>query len=187
MKKTIFLASAALAVIVLAARFADKATRLPRKAAAAKADHANASIPAPDVTLKDLDGRDVSLAAYKGQVVLVNFWATWCDPCRVEIPWLIEMQEKYGAKGFTVLGVAMDDEGKSVVAPFVQKERFDVNGGKQAMNYPILIGNDSAAEKFGGLLGYPTSVLIGRDGKQIKRITGLISYDEISSTIQSQL
>jgi hypothetical protein len=83
--------------------------------------------------------------------------------------------------------VAMDDEGKSVVAPFVQKERFDVNGTKSQMNYPILMGNDAAADKFGGLLGYPTSVLIGRDGKQIKRITGLISYEEISKAIESQL
>ena len=66
---------------------------------------------------KDLDGKEVSLEDYKGKVVLVNFWATWCEPCRVEIPWLIEMQQKYGSKGFTVLGVAMDEEGKSVVSP----------------------------------------------------------------------
>jgi hypothetical protein len=85
------------------------------------------------------------------------------------------------------LGVAMDDEGRSIVAPWVQKERFDVNGTKSQMNYPIVIGNEAAADKFGGLFGYPTSVLISRDGKQIKRITGLISYDEISKTIESQL
>jgi thiol-disulfide isomerase/thioredoxin len=138
--------------------------------------------------LKDLDGKDVSLADLKGKVVLVNFWATWCEPCRVEIPWLIEMQQKYGAKGFTVLGVAMDDEGRSVVAPFVQKERFEVTGGNNAqMNYPIVIGNDAAADKFGGLFGYPTSVLIDKDGKQIKRITGIISEDEISKLIEAQL
>ena len=111
-----------------------------------------AAEPAPDLTLKDLDGKDVSLAQYKGKVVLVNFWATWCEPCRVEIPWLIEMQQKYGAQGFTILGVAMDDEGHSIVAPWVQKERFDVNGDKSPMNYPIVIGNDAAADKFGGLI-----------------------------------
>jgi thiol-disulfide isomerase/thioredoxin len=190
MKKTVVVSIAVLAVIVIAAYFADKATRLPRKANAAsatKAEIPSTGVAAPEVTLKDLEGKDVSLAQYKGKVVLVNFWATWCDPCRFEIPWLIDMQDKYGAQGFTVLGVAMDDEGKSVVAPFVQKERFDVNGAKSQMNYPILIGNDAAADKFGGLLGYPTSVLIGRDGKQIKRITGLISYEEISKAIESQL
>src|ERR1043165_4244253 len=98
-------------------------------------------------------GKDITEADFKGKVVLVNFWATWCEPCRVEIPWLIEMQQKYGSKGFTVLGVAMDEEGKSVVSPFVAKEQFDVSGQKQTMSYPILLGNDQIADKFGGLLG----------------------------------
>ncbi len=187
MKKTVLIAVAVIAVIVVGAHFADKATRLPKTAAGAKVPGTGAGTPAPDLTLKDLNGKDVSLAQLKGKVVLVNFWATWCEPCRVEIPWLIEMQQKYGAQGFTVLGVAMDDEGKSVVAPFVEKERFEVNGAKSQMNYPIVLGNDAAADKFGGLLGYPTSVLISRDGKQIKRITGIISKDEISQTIESQL
>src|ERR1700680_419569 len=171
--------------------YADKKTRVSSNVAiAARKDYSpdkSIGTPAPEVHFKDLDGKDASLGDYNGKVVLVNFWATWCDPCREEIPWLIDMQQKYGAKGFTVLGIAMDEEGKSVVAPFVQKERFDVNGAKSQMNYPILIGNDAAADKFGGLLGYPTSVLIGRDDKQIKRITGLISYDEISKAIESQL
>src|SRR5208282_5819383 len=143
--------------------------------ASGKSDAKSGSLKsAPAVTFKDLQGNNVPLSSLKGKVVLVNFWATWCDPCRVEIPWLIDMQQKYGAKGFTVLGVAMDDEGRSVVAPFVQKEKFEITGGESQMNYPIVIGNDAAADKFGGLLGYPTSVLIGRDGKVIKRITGLI-------------
>jgi thiol-disulfide isomerase/thioredoxin len=190
MKKSALIVVAILAVIVVSAHYADKATRLQRTSSsvsAAKMDSPDAGKDAPDVTLKDLDGKDVSIAQYKGKIVLVNFWATWCEPCKVEIPWLIEMQQRYGAKGFTVLGVAMDDEGRSVVAPFVQKEHFDVNSGSSHMNYPIVIGNDAAADKFGGLLGYPTSVLIGRDGKVIKRITGLISLDEISKTIESQL
>jgi hypothetical protein len=86
-----------------------------------------------------------------------------------------------------VLGLAMDEEGKSVVAPFVAKERFDVNGHQLPISYPILIGNDATKEKFGGLLGYPSSVLISRDGKQIQRITGVISYEEITKAIKSQL
>src|SRR5215470_15337108 len=187
MKKTVLTVIAVLAVIVVAAHYADKATRLSTKGSSARADNPHGGKPAPDVTFKDLEGKDINLEQYRGKVVLVNFWATWCDPCRVEIPWLIEMQRKYSAKGFTVLGIAMDDEGKSVVAPFVQKERFDVNGSKSQMNYPIVLGNDAIADKFGGLLGYPTSVLINRDGKQIKRITGLMSYEEISKTIESQL
>jgi len=139
------------------------------------------------VHFKDLDGKDVALADFSGKVVLVNFWATWCDPCRTEIPWLIEMQKKYADKGFTVLGVAMDEEGKSVVAPFVAREHFDVSGQQLPMSYPIVLGTDAIADKFGGLLGYPTSILISRNGKQVKRITGLISSEEISHAIESQL
>jgi cytochrome c biogenesis protein CcmG/thiol:disulfide interchange protein DsbE len=190
MKKTVLIVIGVLIVIVVAAHFADKATRLPRGPQAAnevKADTAEIGKPAPDLTLKNLDGKDVSIAEYKGKVVLVNFWATWCDPCREEIPWLIEMQEKYQSRGFTVLGLAMDEEGKSVVAPFVAKEHFDVNGTASPMNYPILIGDEAAGDKFGGLFGLPTSVLIDRDGKQIKRITGIISYADITKLIEAKL
>jgi thiol-disulfide isomerase/thioredoxin len=187
LKKSLLVIIAVIAVIA-ATYLADRATRQPRtgmlKVATA---NSAAPVPAPDVTLKDLDGKDLSLAQYKGKVVLVNFWATWCEPCQVEIPWLIEIQQKYAAKGFTVLGIAMDEEGARVVTPWVQKERFDVNGSKSQMNYPIVIGNDAAADKFGGLLGYPTSLLVTRDGKIVKRITGLISYDEITKSIESQL
>jgi cytochrome c-type biogenesis protein len=180
-------------VLIIGTHFVDKATVSQPKAATvsagAQSDDPDAHTPAvaPDLTLKDLDGKDVSLASFRGKVVLVNFWATWCDPCRVEIPWLIDMQGKYSPKGFTVLGIAMDEEGKKEVAPFVAKERFDVNGQKLPMSYPIVLGNEEAADKFGGLFGYPTSVLISRDGKVIKRITGLISYEEISKAIESQL
>jgi thiol-disulfide isomerase/thioredoxin len=191
LKKSLLVIIAVVAVIA-ATYLADRATRQPRKGALSvsagnSTGSPKAPKPAPELTLKDLDGKDLSLTQYKGKVVLVNFWATWCEPCQVEIPWLIEMQQKYAAQGFTVLGIAMDEEGASVVTPWVQKERFDVNGAKSQMNYPIVIGNDAAADKFGGLLGYPTSVLITRDGKIVKRITGIISYEEISKSIESQL
>jgi thiol-disulfide isomerase/thioredoxin len=177
----------AVVAVITATYLADRATRQPKSGVAKAAFNGAAAKPAPDLTLKDLGGKDLSLAQYKGKVVLVNFWATWCEPCQIEIPWLIEMQQKYAAKGFTVLGIAMDEEGASVVTPWVNKERFDVNGSQSQMNYPIVIGDDAAADKFGGLLGYPTSVLINRDGKIVKRITGIISYDEISKSIESQL
>ncbi len=191
MKKTLLVIVTVLALVV-GTYFADKVTRVKAKTAVPgetvmKADNPKADLPEPELTLKDLDGKDVSLSEYKGKVVLVNFWATWCEPCRIEIPWLIEMQQKYGPKGFVILGIALDEEGKSVVAPFVSKERFDVNGSKLPMSYKILIGNDDAADKFGGLFGYPTSILISRDGRQIKRVTGIISEDEMSKIIESQL
>jgi cytochrome c biogenesis protein CcmG/thiol:disulfide interchange protein DsbE len=170
--------------------YADKATRKKASDVAAGVPQdpsKSVGLPAPDFTLKDLNGKEVSLADYKGKVVLVNFWATWCTPCLGEIPELIEMQQKYGPKGFVILGLAMDDEGKSVVAPWVEKMRFDVNGQKLPMNYPILLANEDTATKFGGLIGYPTSVLVTKDGKQLKRVTGPISADEFSKAIESHL
>ncbi len=162
MKKVILIISTVL-VLIVATVYADRATRVKVK------------VPSNN-TVQAKDAPDSKLAPE----VLVNFWATWCDPCFVEIPWLIEMQQKYEAKGFTVLGISMDEEGKSAVVPFIAKERFNVNGQKLPMNYPIVIGSDEVADKFGGLLGYPTSFLISRDGKIVKKVQGLISYEELT-------
>jgi cytochrome c biogenesis protein CcdA/thiol-disulfide isomerase/thioredoxin len=176
--------------LIVATYFADRATRVKATGPGKNTGQDNARTvgqPAPEVTLKDLDGKDATLAQFRGKVVLVNFWATWCEPCYVEIPWLIEIQQKYADKGFTILGVDVDDEGKAAVVPFVAKERFSVNGQKRPMNYPILLGNDATADKFGGLLGYPTSFLISRDGKIVKKVQGLISFEELTKAIESQL
>src|SRR5258707_2127402 len=189
MKKVILIISTVL-VLIVATVYADRPTRVNVKVQAnttVKTNDAPDIKSAPEVAFKDLDGKTATLDQYKGKVVLINFWATWCDPCYIEIPWLIEMQQKYGAKGFTVLGVWMDDEGKAAVAPFLAKERFNVNGQKLPMNYPIVLGNDDVATKFGGLLGYPTSFLISKDGKEIKKIQGLIPFEEITNAIESQL
>jgi len=177
-------------VLIVATVYADRATRVSSRIPDLNSEQSSAKSdikPAPSVTFKNLDGADVTLAQYKGTVVLVNFWATWCDPCYVEIPWLIEMQQKYAAKGFTILGVSMDEEGKTAVVPFLAKERFNVNGQKLPMNYPIVIGSDDVADKFGGLLGYPTSFLISKDGKIVKKVQGLVSYEELTKAIEAQL
>jgi len=177
-------------VLIVATVYADRATRVSSRVPDLNTEQTSTKSdikPAPAVTFKNLDGADVTLAQYKGTVVLVNFWATWCDPCYIEIPWLIEMQQKYAARGFTILGVSMDEEGKTAVVPFLAKERFNVNGQKLPMNYPILIGNDDVADKFGGLLGYPTSFLISKDGKIVKKVQGLVSYDELTKEIEAQL
>jgi thiol-disulfide isomerase/thioredoxin len=141
----------------------------------------------PDVTFKNLQGQDVTLASLKGKVVLVNFWATWCAPCRGEIPILIGLQNKYSSKGFTLLGAAMDDEGKKVVEPYVQDTKFDVSGQSLTMNYPIVLGNDKIASEFGGLLGMPTSFLISRDGKIVKKYMGALNEDQIVKDVEAQL
>jgi thiol-disulfide isomerase/thioredoxin len=144
-------------------------------------------LPEASVPLADLDGNNSTLDSYKGKVVLVNFWATWCQPCRIEIPWLIEFNDKYGPKGLVILGVAMDDDGKKVVQPWVTNQHFDVNGKQETMSYKIVLGNDKIADKFGGLIGLPTSILYSRDGKKIKTIIGLINHDDLSKALESQL
>ena len=117
---------------------------------------------APEVTLTDLNGQKLDLASYKGNVVLVDFWATWCDPCRAEIPHFIELQNKYRSRGFRVVGISMDD-GSDAVRDFYAQFH---------MNYPVAMGNAKVAERFGGVLGLPVSFLIGRDGRIYARHVG---------------
>jgi len=141
----------------------------------------------PDFTLPDLEGHQVVLGHYRGHVVLVNFWATWCAPCRTEIPDLMKLQAKYGARGLVVLGVAMDDGGKNVVAPWIRTERFALGAGRQPVNYPILIGTESVADRFGDVVGFPMTVLVGKDGRELRRVSGPINLDTIEKVIHSAL
>jgi thiol-disulfide isomerase/thioredoxin len=184
--KRIGLPVAVLTVIMFLAYFTGRGTRI-FDSRPENRSHTSRASGATDFSLKDLEGHDESLGQFKGKTVLVNFWATWCGPCRIEIPWLMALQEKYGPQGFTVLGVAIDEEGKSAIVPFIQKERFKLGTKSQPVNYPILIGNDDVAEKFGGLVGLPATILISQDGRQVKRIDGLLNYSEIDKAIQSLL
>lgn len=137
----------------------------------------------PTVTFTDLQGAKVPLGSLRGKVVLVNFWATWCDPCFAEIPTLITLEQKYGSKNFVLLGVAMDEDGKSAVAPFVQARKFDVQGQQLAMNYEVVLGNDDITTKFGGLLGYPTTFVIAPDGKIDRKIEGAVNLSDMENEI----
>jgi thiol-disulfide isomerase/thioredoxin len=141
----------------------------------------------PNVTFKDLQGNSVPLSSLKGKVVLVNFWATWCEPCRGEIPILINLQNQYSGKGFTVLGAAMDDDGIKVVDPFVKQTQFTVGGQSKTMDYPIVLGSDKIASDFGGLIGMPTSILITRDGKIFKKYIGALNEAQIEKDVQAQV
>jgi thiol-disulfide isomerase/thioredoxin len=179
---------ALIAALISLPALAGCGSKSPSTSSSAKSSGASGSVP-PEFNQKisALDGSELSLSKYQGKVVLVNFWATWCDPCRGEIPWLIDFQKKYGDKGLVILGVAMDEEGKTKVEPWVAKERFNVNGNQEPMNYPILLGTDHFSEQFGGLIGMPTSYLYSRDGKKVKTVIGIIKRDELSKTIESLL
>ena len=134
--------------------------------------------PAPSFTLKSLDGKTVSLSDYKGKAVLLNFWATWCGPCKLEMPWLIALQKKYAAQGFTVLGVSEDDPPTKNVSDFATKMGVD---------YPVLMSDDKLNKAYGGIDYLPTSYYIGRDGKVVVEAGGLISESEMEANIQKIL
>src|SRR4051794_40953745 len=133
---------------------------------------------APDFTLKTIDGKDVKLSDLRGKAVLLNFWATWCGPCKIEIPWFMELEKQYGPQGLVVLGVAMDDDGKETVTKFADEMKID---------YTILVGNDQIADQYGGVAGLPTTFYIDRSGKIVKKVPGLVSHSEIEEGIKTAL
>jgi len=146
------------------------------KAASLKPDSERRA--APDFALKDADGKTVRLSDYKGKVVLLDFWATYCGPCKIEIPWFMDFERKHKDQGFSVLGVSMDDEGWEAVKPFVN----DVG-----INYRVMVGNDSTAEQYGGIEALPTTFLIDRDGKIAAVHVGLTSKGEFENAIEQLL
>jgi cytochrome c biogenesis protein CcmG/thiol:disulfide interchange protein DsbE len=130
-------------------------------------------------TLKDIDNREVRLSDFAGKVILLDFWATWCAPCKVEIPWFVEFQNKYGPSGLQVIGVSVDDPHEKLL-PFVAEMK---------MNYAVLqgLGHDDLQEEYGPLWGIPVTVLISRDGKICSRHTGISTKDAFEEEINALL
>jgi len=133
---------------------------------------------APDFTLESLDGKSMRLSDLRGKAVLLNFWATWCGPCKIEMPWFVELQKQYGSQGLQIVGVAMDDASKEDIAKFARD---------MGVNYPILIGKESVGDEYGGVPALPESFFIGRDGKVVDKIIGLKGKAEIEDTIKKVL
>jgi len=135
-----------------------------------------------DFALKDSTGKVQHLSDYRGKVVMVNFWATWCAPCKIEIPWFVEFQSKYRGADFAVLGISMDEDGWDSVRPYMKDHNFD---------YPIVIGDDAVGKLFGQIDDLPTTFLIDRDGQIAKKHVGLISKgsyeEEISTLLKGQV
>jgi peroxiredoxin len=134
--------------------------------------------PAPDFSLRDANGRTVRLSEFRGRVVLLDFFATWCAPCKVEIPWFMQFERTHKDKGFAVIGVAMDDEGWEVVKPFL---------AELGVNYRVVIGNDATAAAYGGVDALPTTFLIDREGRIAARHVGLASRGDFENGIQELL
>jgi len=133
---------------------------------------------APDFELKTLDGKLVRLSQYRGKAVLLNFWATWCGPCTIEMPWLVELQKQYGPQGLEILGIAMDDSGEKTIGDFAKE---------MGVNYTILQGKETVADLFGGLPGLPSSFYVDRAGRIVDRHVGLVSRSDIEEKIKAAL
>src|ERR1700677_1845069 len=133
---------------------------------------------APDFSLEALDGKTMRLSDLRGKAVLLNFWATWCGPCKIEMPWFVELQQQYASQGFQIVGVAMDDASKEDIGKFAKD---------MGVNYPILIGKESVGDEYGGVPALPESFLISRDGKIVDKIIGLRGKAEIEDSIKKAL
>ena len=132
---------------------------------------------APDFVLTDLQGRSVKLSDLRGKAVVLNFWATWCPPCKEEIPWFVDLQKRYGEQGLQIVGVSMDDDGdQKSVAKFA---------AENSINYPILLGKENVAAQYGGIDYLPTTFYIDRSGVVLDRVFGQPgTRDEIEQNVK---
>ncbi len=133
---------------------------------------------APDFSLESLDGSTMRLSDLRGKAVLLNFWATWCGPCKIEMPWFVDFQNQYASQGLQIVGVAMDDASKEDISKFAKD---------MGVNYPILIGKDSVGDQYGGVPALPETFVITRDGKIMDKIIGLRGKAEIEDAIKKAL
>jgi peroxiredoxin len=133
--------------------------------------------PAPKISLQDASGKTIDLNQYRGTVVLLDFWATWCHGCGEEIPWFSELHRKYGAKGLTVVGVSMDADGWKVVKPFIKSTHIP---------YTILLGNDGTGKLY-GIEGLTDTFLIDREGRIAAAYRGLVDKHDIETNIEKML
>jgi peroxiredoxin len=141
---------------------------------------------APEFSLTDAEGKPIDLANYRGKVVLLDFWATWCGGCKLEIPWYMEFDTKYKRQGLAVIGVSMDEDGWKAVRPFLAQKRDPETGGNTAMKYPVVIGNDTLAKQY-NLTSMPMTLLIDREGKIALSHTGVVNKDDFEGHIRQLL
>jgi cytochrome c biogenesis protein CcmG/thiol:disulfide interchange protein DsbE len=147
-------------------------------ASALAQETSTAKTPAPDWELSDLNGKRVNLSDFRGKVLILDFWATWCAPCRVEIPHFVELQKQYGDKGLTVIGVSLDEQGPDIVKKFVKQ---------LGVNYPMVMGNEKVTESYGGIVAIPTTFVIDRQGRIVGRHMGYEDKAVFEKEIQSLL
>jgi peroxiredoxin len=173
----------------------DKLVMLTARSAPAPAGEADAPFKnpladkqAPAFTLKDTTGKNVSLADYKGKAVVLDFWATWCAPCKIEIPWLTQLHDQYASQGLVVLGISEDDlDLDDKAALLKQKQEIADSAMKLHINYPVLIDDKEVSKPYGGIDALPTTFYVDRNGKVIAATIGLADRDEIEANIKKAL
>jgi len=133
---------------------------------------------APGFELRDLNGKEVKLSDFRGKAVVLNFWATWCSPCRAEIPWFEDFQKQYGPQGLQVIGVAMDDSGHAKIAEFAKQ---------MGMNYPVLFGREAVGQEYGGVDFLPSTFYIDRQGRITDSVAGIIERKDIENKLKVAL
>lgn len=146
--------------------------------AAPPVSHGEVGTPAPEFNLPDLTGAQIASSTFKGKVVILDFWATWCGPCKMEVPHLVNLQSKYRSQGLAIVGVSLDANGAGDVKPFA--DEHDVN-------YTMLIGNEAVAKSYGSINAIPTTFVIGRDGKIVQRFIGYTPPEVFEQTIKPLL
>jgi cytochrome c biogenesis protein CcmG/thiol:disulfide interchange protein DsbE len=162
----------------------------PVAVAAAAAEEASPLVgqKAPEFALEDLTGKKVSLSSYRGKAVLVNFWATWCGPCKIETPWLIELKAQYAPQGFEILGVSADDIDRGDAAQLAEEKKQIGRAVRQmGISYPVLIDGQSLSKAYGGLNSLPVSFFIDRNGVVVATQVGLTSKDETEAKVLKAL
>lgn len=133
---------------------------------------------APDFSLKTSTGKTIELSKLKGKTVVVNFWATWCPPCKAEIPGFINVYKKYKSKGLEIVGISLDQGGWSDIDPFVKKMNI---------NYPVVLGNEQTAQAYGNIEAIPTTFIINKEGHIVSRHVGYMDEENFEKTIKSYL
>jgi thiol-disulfide isomerase/thioredoxin len=165
-------------IFTVLALFLAAAAQRPLHAAPADPGATAAALPAPAWKLRDLEGHEVSSDQFKGKVLVVDFWATWCGPCVGEIPGYIALQKKYGPAGLVIVGVSLDQKGPDHVRRFAQAK---------GMNYIVVMGDDQVVEAFGGIAAIPTTFLISREGRILHQKTGAVPPEEYERLVQAAL
>jgi thiol-disulfide isomerase/thioredoxin len=148
------------------------------QAGGAAAGSSEKIMPSPAWELQDVDGKTVQSADFKGKVVILDFWATWCGPCKAEIPSLIALQDKYGKDGLAVVGISVDTDGAAVVKKFA---------GRLGINYPVVLADQKITRAFGGIEVIPATFIVDREGRIVKRHLGLAMQEELENELKPLL